>query len=165
MCDHANPYGPHLNKATLSAALMIIPLGIGVLYDRGPYRGVDGPVHHWFVAIALHATATSSADTLQPFTGGWTWVAGDTATDPSDGNADDTPWSGATSVFSSDQPIQPGQTRLGIITFDVPAKGGELDFTTQGASRTVVTRWTIPAAAQGTGLQDVRKRIALFAPK
>lgn len=135
---------------------------VGILYDKGPYRGTDGPVNGWFVAIALMAKPLKAPDTLQPFEGGFTWKAGSQVLTDSLGNASNTPWVGATPVFSSDQPMQVGEDRLGIQTFDVPTKGGELNFTVVGANRTVVVRWKMPAADTGTGLTSVRKRIKLF---
>ncbi|MCW2915514.1 MAG: hypothetical protein JWN52_3582 [Actinomycetia bacterium] len=133
---------------------------VGVLYSKGPYRGTEGPANGWFIAIAVHAVPTKFSETLQPPTGGFAWEAGDRVLTESQGNASNTPWAAEVPVFSSDQPIAVGQTRLGIVTFDVPKKGGVLTYANPDQSGTI--RWQIPATDTGTGLDSVRKRIKLF---
>jgi hypothetical protein len=137
--------------------LKVTPLG--VLYHRGPYRGVDGPANGWFVAIALRIEALDRQDRLVAPAegGGWGWRSGEQQIDTIDGNATSTPWVGEVPEFGD--PILPGKPQAGVVTFDVPAKGGELQYTSADG---VVTSWRVPAAATGSGLEKVRQRIKLF---
>ncbi|RMI39866.1 hypothetical protein EBO15_28270 [Actinomadura harenae] len=60
----------------------------------------------------------------------------------------------------SKTPIEPAHPEIGIVTFDVPIKGGRLLYVDPGDHS--ITSWTLPTADQGTGLDKVRKRIKLF---
>jgi len=141
--------------------LRITPLG--VLYHRGPYTsGVDGPENDWFVVIALKAEAIDKPDSPQPpmSGGGFMWQGNSEKITSIDGNATSTPWVGAVNEFSN-VPIQPGESEVGIETFDVPTKtGGRLIYV--NADDQSVTSWDLPSTDQGTGLDKVRKRIKMF---
>lgn len=133
---------------------------VGVLYHKGPYNsGVEGPANGWFVAVAARVEAVDKQDRPPaPIEGGgWRWRSGEQQYDTGDGNATTTPWVGEVSEFGD--PILPGKPQAGVVTFDVPAKGGELQYV---AADGTVTSWTMPAADTGSGLDKVRQRIKLF---
>lgn len=132
---------------------------VGVLYHRGPYQGGDKPENGWFVAIAARIEAVGKQDRPPAPVegGGWRWRAGEEQFDTGDGNATTTPWVGAVPEF--DDPILPGKPQAGIVTFDVPQRGGELQYVDTTGS---VTSWTMPSADTGAGLDKVRARIKLF---
>lgn len=145
---------------TNGGKLRITPLG--VLYHRGPYKGVDGPENNWFVAIALRGEAVDKPDSMAaPMTGGgFMWQGDGEKLTSVDGNATSTPWVGSVNEFSN-VPIQLGEPEVGIATFDVSSKaGGRLLYVNPGDYS--VTSWDLPVNDQGTGLDKVRKRIKLF---
>lgn len=133
---------------------------VGVLYHRGPYTsGLEGPANGWYAAVALRVEAVGGQDRpLAPAEGGgWRWRAGEQQIDTVDGNTATSPWVGEVPEFGD--PILPGRPQAGVVTFDVPAKGGELQYVAADGS---VTSWTVPAADTGSGLDKVRARIKLF---
>jgi hypothetical protein len=135
---------------------------IGVLYHKGPYKGVDGPENGWFVAIAVKAEALTSAETVAGGAGGggFHWRGNSQTMSPGDGNAVATPWVGEVNEFGVDTLIEPGSPEVGIVTFDVLAKGGRLLYLSPADNS--ITSWDLPMADQGTGLDKVRERIKLF---
>lgn len=145
---------------TNGGKLRITPLGL--LYHRGPYKGVNGPENAWFVAIALRGEAVDRPDsTAAPMTGGgFMWQGGGEKLTSVDGNATSTPWIGSVNEFSN-VPIQPAEPEVGIETFDVSSKtGGRLLYVNPETYS--VTSWELPTNDQGTGLDKVRNRIKLF---
>lgn len=136
-----------------------------LLYDKGS-KDAGTPANGWFVAISVKAEATTGPDTTSGgmYGGGFQWRgAGQTITEM-DGEASNTAWVGASPEFTVDSPIEPGDPREGIVTFDIPSKtGGQLVYLSP-EDNTITASWDIPAADQGStpGLTKVRKRIQLF---
>ena len=137
--------------------LKVTPLG--VLYHKGPYKGVDGPENGWFVAIVMRAEAVSQQDDfLAPASGGgFRWRGQGQTLWGGEGNATSAPWVGAVPAFGD--PIEPGEAAVGVETYDAPVKGGRLIYINQDES---IVSWTLPAADTGSGLEKVRKRIKEF---
>lgn len=139
----------------------------GLLYHKGPYNsGLDGPENGWYVAIAIKAEALGKPDTTAGGAGGggFEWRGTGQTITAMDGSASGSPWVGAVAEFSVDSPIEPGDPRVGIETFDIPSKtGGRLVYLSP-EDHTITATWDLPAADQGTGLEltKVRKRIKLF---
>lgn len=137
-----------------------------VLYHRGPYKGVDGPENGWFVAIAIKAEAIDQPGTTAGGAGGggFEWRGSGQTITAMDGNSSSTPWVGAVPELTVDQPIEVGDPREGIETFDIPAKaGGRLVYLNPDDSSITAT-WDLPAADQGStpAIVKVRKRIKMF---
>jgi hypothetical protein len=137
-----------------------------VLYHRGPYTsGVDGPENGWFVAIAVKAEALQKPDTTAGGAGGggFQWRGAGQTISGIDGNAVGTPWVGAVPEFGTDSPIEPGDPREGVETFDVPAKGGRLVYLSP-EDHTITAAWTLPAEDEGASpaMVTVQKRIKEF---
>ncbi|MGI5169867.1 hypothetical protein ACQEU3_46680 [Spirillospora sp. CA-253888] len=133
----------------------------GVLYHRGPYKGVDGPENGWFAAISLRVEAVDQADAVLAGAGngGLQWKGnGQTITNAdSGGNA---PWVGAVNQLGGDSPIQPRRAELAVETFDIPARGGWLGYANPDGS---LVEWNMPVTDQGSmGLAKVRAKIREF---
>lgn len=135
-----------------------------LLYDKGS-KDAGTPDNGWFVAISVKAEATTGPDTTSGgmYGGGFQWRGSGQTITEMDGEASNTAWVGASPEFGVDSPIEPGDPREGIVTFDVPAKGGRLVYLSP-EDNTITASWTIPPADQGStpGLTKVRKRIKLF---
>lgn len=120
---------------------------IGVLYTKGAgFRAENG----WFLAVAVKAEATTSADTTgAPADGqGWMWRGAGQTIDTVQGNATSAVWVGSVNEFGVDVPL------------DIPAKtGGRVLYTDSAGT---VTQWALPATNAGTGLAKVRAKIKEF---
>lgn len=140
---------------------------VGVLYSKGPYpKLLDGttngaPENGWFVAVAIRAAPTTQADGPdESLTGsGFMWQGAEQKVTPDGGNTGGSPWVGTVNEFGN-VPIQPGESEVGVLTFDVPAKGGRLLYVDPVDQS--ITSWDLPADAQGTGLDKVKARIRKF---
>lgn len=137
-----------------------------VLYHRGPYTsGLEGPENGWYAIISVKAEALSKPDSPAGGAGGggFEWRGSGQTLTEMDGNTSSTPWVGSAPEFGVDSPIEAGDPREGIVTFDVPAKGGRLVYMSP-ADNTISAAWTLPDADQGStpGMVKVRKRIKLF---
>lgn len=136
-----------------------------VLYHRGPYKGVDKPENGWYIAIAVKAEAINQPGTTAGGAGGggFEWRGSGQTITAMDGNASSTPWVGAVPELTVDQPIEVGDPREGIETFDIPAKGGRLVYLNPDDS-SITAAWDLPAADQGStpAMVKVKKRIKLF---
>jgi hypothetical protein len=135
---------------------------VGVLYDKGPYKGVNGPENGWFVAIAVRVEAVERQDSpaAPAGSGGFSWRGAEQTIDGIEGNASSSPWVGAVNGFGIDSPIEPGSPEVGIETFDVPSKGGRLIYVSPVDQ--AITSWELPTADTGTGLDKVKQRIRDF---
>jgi hypothetical protein len=138
-----------------------------VLYHRGPYTsGLEGPENGWYAIISVKAEPLSKPDSTAGGAGGggFQWRGSGQTLAETDGNTSSTPWVGSAPEFGVDAPIEPGDPREGILTFDIPSKtGGRLVYLSP-EDMTITASWDIPAADQGTtpGIVKVRKRIKLF---
>ncbi|MFC4906651.1 hypothetical protein [Actinomadura gamaensis] len=134
---------------------------VGLLYSKGPYKDGDGPENGWFIALAIKAEAVQEPDSTAGGAGGggFQWRGASQTITEMDGNST-APWAGAANGFGVDEPLQPGSPEVGIVTLDIPAKGGRLLYVDPGDHS--ITSWTLPTVDQGTGLDKVRKRIKMF---
>lgn len=161
-------------KLTLGQAAMVLGTDdvqmrvtpTAVLYDRGPYNsGLDGPENGWYIAIAVKAEAIDQPGTTAGGAGGggFEWRGSGQTITAMDGNTSASPWIGAVPELTVDEPIEVGDPREGIETFDIPAKGGRLVYLNPEDSSITAT-WDLPTAEQGStpALVKVRKRIKLF---
>lgn len=141
------------------ARLRITPLG--VLYSKGPYPRLPGadPQNGWYVAIALRVEALDTADKIPaPISGGGLeWYGNQQIETIMSGNGTGYPWIGRVTAIDS-TPVQPDMPVTGILTFDIPFKGGQLVY--RFADAATVVRWNLPTSDQGTGLEQVHKLLA-----
>lgn len=152
----AEVLGANLSK------IRVTPLG--VLYTRGNEEGGKAE-NGWFVVFAVKAEALTTPETTAGGAGGggFQWRGAGQTIDSGDGNAVSTAWVGAVPEFGIDQPIEVGDPREGIETFDVPARNGRLVYISP-EDYSITATWNIPAADQGStpALTKVRQRIKLF---
>lgn len=133
----------------------------GVLYSKGPYKHAPGTESQngWFVAVALKVEAPDAPASLPaPISGGGLeWYGGQQELSEMSGNAANNPWTGRVVELGS-TPVDPARPVTGIVTFDVPVRGGQLLY--RDPVSKAVTSWTVPATDQGSGLDGVRKVLA-----
>lgn len=136
-------------------------LPLGILYSKGPYKGLEGPENGWYVALAVRAAPTTQADGPdESLTGsGFMWQGAEQKLTPGDGNTGGSPWVGTINEFGN-IPIQPGESEVGVLTFDIPVKGGRLLYVDPIDQS--ITSWDLPTATGGTGLSKVVQRIKKF---
>lgn len=123
---------------------------LGVLYERGGGE-VETAANGWFVVIAVKAEALTKPDTTSGGAGGggFEWRGAGQTINSIDGNTTTTAWIGAVPEFGITEPIEVGDPREGIETFDVPAKGGRLVYISP-EDYSISATWDIPAADQGS---------------
>ncbi|TMR92408.1 hypothetical protein [Nonomuraea basaltis] len=122
---------------------------VGVYYHRPTWGPTTKPRNKYFLALAVRVTAVSKADSMPlPYGSQWRIKQGNRVFTTTSGKANSAPWVGrAQGAWVT---VHPSSPEVVYEAFDVPAKGGVLEW----SGPTGLYRWRIPANNAGKATHE-----------